>query len=460
MSVLDEIVARKKTDVAARMERVPLSDVRRAAVPSRRSFAGALAGGRRSFILEVKKASPSKGLIRENFDVRKIVNEYEPFADALSVITDTPFFSGSHENLTLARSVTEKPILCKDFVVSPYQVCEARCFDADAVLLMMSVLEDGAYLECAAAAAELSMDVLTEVHSEEELERALRLGAKIIGINNRDLKTLKVDLAVTERLAPLVPGDKTIVSESGISDRNDLERLSGHAVAFLVGSRLMGEKDLGRAVRELLFGRVKICGLTSAGDAICAHEKGAVYGGLIFAAESPRRIDETTARRITRAAPLKFTGVFVNSPAREIAEKAENLGLAAIQLHGDEDGAYIRELRRMLPGDREIWKAVRVNGAIPDIAEYGCDRLLLDAFDKGARGGTGRQFDWSLLDSRQDREKIILAGGLNPENAAEAAKKGCYAIDVNSGVEATPGKKSRERMEQLFTALRGQHREE
>lgn len=460
MSVLDEIVSRKRTDVSARMERVPLSDVRKAAVPARRSFADALSGERRSFILEVKKASPSKGLIRENFDVRRIVNEYEPFADALSVITDTPFFGGSHENLTLARSVTEKPILCKDFVVSPYQVCEARCFDADAVLLMMSVLDDEAYRECAATAAELSMDVLTEVHDEEELERALRLGAKIIGINNRDLKTLKVDLAVTERLAPLVPRGKTVVCESGVSGRNDLERLSRHAAAFLVGSRLMGEKDLGRAVRELIFGKVKICGLTSADDAICAHENGAVCGGLIFADESPRCIDETTARHITQAAPLNFTGVFVNSPATEIAKKAKSLGLTAVQLHGDEDKAYISELRGMLPEDCEIWKAVRVNGVIPDTAEYGCDRLLLDAFAKDARGGTGRQFDWSLLDDREDREKIIVAGGLNPENAADAAKKGCYAIDVNSGVEEAPGKKSRERMKQLFAALRGQQREE
>lgn len=453
MSVLHNIVERKRTDVAARMRQIPLEDVRKAASLTYRSFSDALTKPGRSFIFEIKKASPSLGLIRADFDVRAIVNEYEPFTDALSVITDAPYFGGSHKNLSAARSMTEKPILCKDFVVSPYQVYEARCFGADAILLMLSVLDDKGYRECAETAAGLSMDVLTEIHDEVELERALSLDAKIIGINNRDLKTLKVDLSTTERLSPLIPGDKTVVCESGITSRWDLLRLERHADAFLVGSRLMGEENLGRAIRGLLMGNVKVCGLTRPRDAQAAYEKGALFGGLIFAPESPRQVDMAAAREIIQSAPLSFVGVFVNRPASMVAETAKNLALSAVQLHGDEDAAFISQLRGELGSGCEIWKAVRVENNIPRIEEYGCDRLLLDAFDKYARGGTGKSFDWGLLNNREDKERIILAGGINPDNARNAAAKGCYAIDVNSGVEDAPGKKSGEQITRLFSAL-------
>lgn len=457
MSVLHNIVERKRIDVAARMERISPEDMRRSANPTNRLFAAALAKPGRSFILEVKKSSPSKGILCENFDVRTIVNEYKPFSDALSIITDAPFFNGCHENIAIARSVTEKPILCKDFIISPYQVYEARCFGADAVLLMLSVLNDETYLECTKAAAELLMDTLTEVHDEDELKRALRLDAKIIGINNRNLKTLSVDLSVTERLVPMIPEDKIIVCESGITCRGDLERIGARADAFLIGSRLMQAKDLGLAVRELLFGRVKICGLTRTEDAAAACRCGAIYGGLIFASESPRRVCETTALEITKAAPLNFVGVFVNSPAQEIAAIAARLSLGAVQLHGDEDGAFICELRGRLSPNCEIWKASRIKDKIPCPAEFSCDRLLLDAFSKNTRGGTGKQFDWDLLKSYAvaDREKFIIAGGLNPQNAPLAAKSSCFAIDVNSGIEEAPGKKSHEQIETLFSALHG-----
>lgn len=455
MSVLDNIIERKKIDLAARMQALPGETLMKRARPTRRSFAGALARPGRSFILEIKKASPSLGLIRKDFDVRAIVNEYEAFADAISVVTDAPFFGGSHENLSLARLTTEKPLLCKDFIISPYQVYEARCFGADAVLLMLSALSDSMYKECAAAAAELSMDVLTEVHDEMELQRALELDAKVIGINNRDLKTLKVDLTTTERLAPKIPADRLVVCESGITGHEGVMALEKHADAFLVGSSLMREENLGRAVRELVSGRVKICGLTRPDDAKAAYGSGAIYGGLIFAPESPRAISRAAAREITKAAPLDFVGVFVNSPAREVAGTARELSLSAVQLHGDEDVRAAAELRSLLPEKCEIWKAARVENRLPDIREYSCDRLLLDTFDKKNRGGTGKTFDWKLLANCRDKDRLILAGGIRPDNAAAAADAGCYAIDVNSGVEEAPGRKSRERIAALFAALRG-----
>lgn len=455
MSVLHEIVERKKRDVARRLELAPLEAVKNGAKASRRSLAGVLSKPGRSFILEAKKASPSLGVIRADFDPEAIVREYEPFADALSILTDAPYFGGSHDYLAAARAITDKPLLCKDFIVSPYQVFEARRFGADAVLLMLSVLDDVSYRECAAAAELLSMDVLTEVHDEEEARRALSLGARIIGINNRNMNTLRVDLSVTERVAPLIAGDRIVVCESGIKGRSDLLRMSDHAGAFLIGGSLMGERDLGRAVRELIFGRVKICGLTRAEDAAMAYGAGASFGGLIFASQSPRRVSEKSAAEIMAAAPLAYVGVFVDSPAAETARCAEKLALAAVQLHGEEDAAYVRELRGQLPQGCEIWKAVRVKGAPPCASDFGCDRLLLDTYDGAARGGTGRSFDWSVLDGRGDATGMVLAGGINPDNVCAAAARGCYAIDVNSGVEEAPGAKSRELAGRLFAALRG-----
>src|SRR5437660_798827 len=181
-----------------RRERRPLAGFR--LQPSDRSLARALRAGHTGFIMECKHASPSAGVLRPDFDPVAIARAYAPIADAISVITDKPYFQGSLEYLRAVREAVDLPVLCKDFVVDPYQVYEARHYGADALLLMLSVLEDREFQQCMAVAEALDMDVLAEVHDEHELERAVRLGARLIGINNRDLRTLQVDLAVTERL--------------------------------------------------------------------------------------------------------------------------------------------------------------------------------------------------------------------------------------------------------------------
>ena len=454
MSVLDEIVAKKRADVAERMAARPLGSYADGLVPSRRSFADALARKGTSFILECKKASPSKGLIRPDFDIDKIAHAYAPFADAVSVLTDEPYFQGSFGNIPRVSEITGRPILCKDFVVSPYQIYEARLHGADAVLLMLSVLDNADYAACALAAEHLSMDVLTEVHDEEELERAVALGAKIVGINNRDLKTLKVDLGTTRRLAPKVPAGRIVVCESGIRERADVDVLAGYVDAFLIGGSLMEEERLDLAVRRLIFGRVKICGLSSPADALAAYEAGASYGGLIFAGESPRRVDECTARAVAECTSLPLVGVFVNENVESVSRLARDLGLAAVQLHGDEDAEYIKQIRRLLPDACEIWKSLPVCGSLPDLPQ-GADRLLPDTHDASMRGGTGRVFDWGVLDECADRSRIVLAGGIGPENVQAAAALGCFAIDVNSGVESVHGKKDHEKIAKLFDTMRG-----
>ncbi|MDR0247844.1 MAG: bifunctional indole-3-glycerol-phosphate synthase TrpC/phosphoribosylanthranilate isomerase TrpF [Burkholderiales bacterium] len=460
MPVLAEIVARKRQDIAARIAKTPLAVLEKKAEPATRRLAESLRRPGLRFILECKKASPSEGLLRPDFDAKKIAETYRGFADGVSVLTDTPYFQGSFSDLETVRATLPQPVLCKDFVVEPYQVLEARVHGADAVLLMLSVLDDAMYRRCTETARALSMDVLTEVHDDEELARALALDARMIGINNRDLKTMKIHLSTTRQLASKIPRDRVIVSESGIRSRADIDEMSRFVNAFLVGSRLMKEARLDSAVRALIFGRVKICGLTTSEAARTAYEAGASWGGLIFAPESPRCVDETKAREIVAASPLPMVGVFVNDSPEKIARLAHELRLAAVQLHGEETRAYLYKLRHELPARCEIWKAMRVDGSPPPVeallTETGADRLLLDTYHSSARGGTGGRFDWALLERLPEPllSRVIIAGGVTPENVHEAHRLGSYAVDVNSGVESAPGKKDPVALQRLFSRLR------
>jgi indole-3-glycerol phosphate synthase/phosphoribosylanthranilate isomerase len=460
--VLDEIVARKRVDLAERMRTRPYADLREMTVPTHRRFGAALKKPGARFILECKKASPSEGLIRKNFNAAEIADAYANFADAVSVLTDEPYFQGSFEILRSIRTRLVQPILAKDFVIDPYQICEARFHGADAALLILSALDDETYALCAKEAARLSMDVLTEVHDEAELDRALKLNAGIIGINNRNLKTLEVDLGVYRRLVGRIPPDRVAVCESGIGSHEDVLSLEGRTDAYLVGGALMKSKRIDLAVRRLIYGGVKICGLASPEDAAKSYSAGAIFGGVIFADESPRRIDEARAREIRSASPLPLAGVFVNESAREIARIAASTGFSAVQLHGEESGAFIEGLRKELPPNCEIWKAANVRDKIPVMDGISADRFLLDAFGENARGGTGKSFDWSLLggfgENEMPRSKIILAGGIDADNARRASKFGCFTIDVNSGVEVpgSPGKKDHRKVEKLFSNLRGE----
>jgi indole-3-glycerol phosphate synthase/phosphoribosylanthranilate isomerase len=451
---LETILRHKKADLLMRTTARPLSNFRASLGPSRRSLADALSRPTTGFILECKRSSPSRGQIREDFNPRNIASTYAPFADGISVLTDQRFFDGDPEYLRTVGDASDAPVLCKDFVLDPYQVYEARMYGADAILLMLSVLDDHAYSACAAAAKRLNMDVLTEVHDEDELARAVALDAPIIGINNRNLKTLEVDLRTTEHLAPKVPANRVVVCESGIATHRDIVRLRDSVDAFLVGSALMEREDLALAVRELVFGPVKVCGLTRPEDARAAFECGATYGGLIFAEKSPRCIDLSRALHIKAETPMKHVGVFVDAPHEKVAVAARELDLNAVQLHGDEDRAYIESLRDVLPDTTEIWKALRVRDRAPDVAATGADRVLLDNFEKDRRGGTGQSFDWDVLD---DPSQIILSGGLNPENAVKADDVGAEMLDVNSGVERAPGIKDEDKLRAIFEQLRGHH---
>jgi indole-3-glycerol phosphate synthase len=258
--VLQHILAYKREEVAARSASRPISTVEAEAraVDPPRGFAEALRRtsrfGRFALIAEIKKASPSKGLIRADFDPPALARAYESGGAAcLSVLTDGPSFQGEDAHLSAARAVVGLPVLRKDFVISPYQIAEARALNADAILVIMAAVPDGLAAELVDCARHWGMDALVECHDEAELDRALRLPAALIGVNNRNLRTFETRLDTTERLAPRIPADRRLVAESGIQTTADLARLANAgAGAFLVGESLMRKPDVAEATRVLL----------------------------------------------------------------------------------------------------------------------------------------------------------------------------------------------------------------
>lgn len=452
-TVLEGIVAKRRTHLPAIRERLAHVDLE--SLPrSERSFYDALNGTNR-FIMECKSASPSLGLIREHYEPGAIARVYSRYASAISVLCEPERFGGDYDHLQTVALSTHVPVLCKDFIIDPIQVYAARYFGADAILLMMSIVDDETYAELKQLADSLGLDVLTEAITEEEVARAAAFGVDVIGINNRNLHDLTIDLNRTAQLAPHIPAGKAIVSESGIRDNHTVRRLGAHANAFLVGSQLTGTPDIDRACRELVFGSNKVCGLTSWSAAQAARAAGAVYGGLIFEDASPRNVSRETAADIIAHEPdLSYVAVSRRTSGWE--ELAVD-GIDVLQVHAPYQGSTEAELDliasvRAAAGERQVWRAIDMTAphgpALATALVDAADTLILDS----GHGGTGNSFDWSTIPTAV-KEKSLLAGGLNPSNLTDALRVGTIGLDLNSGVE-TNGRKDTGLIARAFDTIR------
>lgn len=465
-TVLESIVEGRRGHLPEIRERIAHVDLSTLTRSTRSLYEGLRQRGGNRFIMECKSASPSLGMIREHYEPAAIARVYSKYASGISVLCEPDRFGGDYDHLATVASTTHLPVLCKDFIIDEVQIHAARYFGADAILLMLSVLSDEEYAALAAVAEGYGLDILTEVIDEEETERALRLGAKIIGVNHRNLHDLSIDLDRSARLAALAPDDAVVVSESGIRDAATVRRLGGHSNGFLVGSQLTSQPDIDRAARELVYGPNKVCGLTSATAAQAAAAAGAVYGGLIFEEASPRNVSRETAAEIIAAEPgLQYVAVSRRTSGfRELLVDA----LAAVQIHAPYQGsveaerALIAAARGELPDTVEVWRAVSMTG-LQDGGELATDlledvdKLVLDAGD----GGTGTSFDWSGIPDVV-KQKSLLAGGLNPANIADALAVDCLGLDLNSGVEypGQPGRKDSGALRRAFATIRTYHHQD
>ncbi|MCW5197689.1 bifunctional indole-3-glycerol-phosphate synthase TrpC/phosphoribosylanthranilate isomerase TrpF [Buchnera aphidicola] len=449
-TTLKKILIKKKKWIENQKIKKPIQYLQKKISIKTRSFIKSLNKNKISFILECKKSSPSLGIINKNFNLNEISSVYKKYADVISVITENHYFHGNIENISIVRNQVSQPILCKDFIFDPYQIYLARYYQADAVLLMLSVLNDNEYIFLSNLCKNMNLGILTEVHNIQELKRAIYLKAQVIGINNRNLKNLSIDINNTYNLAPLIHKKAIIISESGFYKNFQLRKLSSIVNGFLIGSSLMKKKNLSIAVKKIIFGNNKICGLTRIKDAKISEKYGAIYGGLIFCKNSPRKINFKKAEKITSIKNLKFVGVFQNQNISEIIKKVSLLNLKTIQLHGTENEEYIQTLIKHLGYKIKIWKSIGVNKNIYFYQKFlNVNKYLFDNINPGS----GKSFNWKIL-KNENLKEIILSGGLNLTNVQKALQSNFFGLDFNSGLEKSIGIKDKHKIKKIFKIIR------
>ena len=470
--ILDKIVEATKIRVAQEKQVESPEAVKAAALalPSDTGFPfeAALRQQDFNFICEVKKASPSKGIIAEHFPYIDIAKEYEVAgAAAISVLTEPDFFKGDKKYLQEIASTVKIPVLRKDFIIDEYQIYQAKVWGASAILLICACLDVSTLTKFRELADSLGLSSLVEAHDEKEVQMAIDCGARIIGVNNRNLKDFTVDVQNSVRLRNLVQDDVIFVSESGLETPEDIQVLRDNNI----GVALMGETFMRspNKVEKLayLYGptyytpKVKMCGISKVETIPAVVEAKPDYMGLVFA-PSKRQVTVDQAKTLVEELhrgyaqkygsdtehdkndTIKTVGVFVNETVDNLITIANEANLDAVQLHGDEDEAFIQSLKERT--NVEVWKAIQIRSAA-DVEEWidsSADMLLFDAYHKDERGGTGEVFDWSSLDAFE--RPFMLAGGIDSTNVARAIRTvRPYGIDISSGIE-TNGVKDDEKI--------------
>lgn len=394
----------------------------------------------RNFILECKQSSPTLGDFCKDFNLDRLISCYEKRASAISVLCEKHFFKGSLDYLRYVKAHSSLPVICKDFIISKEQIDEAYIAGADAVLLMLSVLNKEKFEELFSYAHSLKMDVLTEVDDRNDALYAISRKIEIVGINNRNLRTLEVNLENARELNRLFNSDEVkVVSESGIHTHSDLVSLNPIR-NFLIGSSLTVQTDVEFKANSMLYGLNKLCGLTTKEAVQAAVDNHVAIGGLIFAKKSPRFVSDDKASAFVKEfkGKIRFAGVFVDAAVEEMADKVKTLGLDYIQLHGGESIETIKTLKKLLPGTGII-KAFNIK-SIKDfdkVNEYlhFADLIILDS----SNPGSGNSFDWSLIPSTLDKSKCLLSGGIGKDNVLKALSFNFAGLDLNSKLEKSKG---------------------
>ena len=478
--ILDKIIEATKIRVAQEKQVESPEAVKAAALalPSDTGFPfeAALRQQDFNFICEVKKASPSKGIIAEDFPYLDIAKEYEVAgAAAISVLTEPDFFKGDKKYLQEIASTVKIPVLRKDFIIDEYQIYQAKVWGASAILLICACLDVPTLTKFRELADSLGLSSLVEAHDEHEVQMAIDCGARIIGVNNRNLKDFTVDVQNSVRLRNLVQDDVIFVSESGLETPEDIQVLRDNNI----GVALMGETFMRspNKVEKLayLYGptyytpKVKMCGISKVETIPAVVEAKPDYMGLVFA-PSKRQVTVDQAKTLVEELHKQYTkrynngaeqsnndeiktvGVFVNETLDNLVSIATETNLDAVQLHGDEDEAFIQSLKERT--NVEVWKAVQIRSAADAEAwiDSSADMLLFDAYHKDERGGMGEVFDWSCLDEFE--RPFMLAGGIDSTNVARAIRTvRPYGIDISSGIE-TEGVKDDEKIKAFTNIVR------
>jgi len=478
--ILDKIIEATKIRVAQEKQVESPEAVKAAALalPSDTGFPfeAALRQQDFNFICEVKKASPSKGIIAEDFPYLDIAKEYEVAgAAAISVLTEPDFFKGDKKYLQEIASTVKIPVLRKDFIIDEYQIYQAKVWGASAILLICACLDVPTLTKFRELADSLGLSSLVEAHDEHEVQMAIDCGARIIGVNNRNLKDFTVDVQNSVRLRNLVQDDVIFVSESGLETPEDIQVLRDNNI----GVALMGETFMRspNKVEKLayLYGptyytpKVKMCGISKVETIPAVVEAKPDYMGLVFA-PSKRQVTVDQAKTLVEELHKQYTkrynngaeqsnndeiktvGVFVNETLDNLVSIATEANLDVVQLHGDEDEAFIQSLKERT--NVEVWKAVQIRSAADAEAwiDSRADMLLFDAYHKDERGGTGEVFDWSCLDEFE--RPFMLAGGIDSTNVARAIRTvRPYGIDISSGIE-TDGVKDDEKIKAFTNIVR------
>ena len=478
--ILDKIIEATKIRVAQEKQVESPDSVKAAALalPADTGFPfeAALRQQDFNFICEVKKASPSKGIIAEHFPYLDIAKEYEVAgAAAISVLTEPDFFKGDKKYLQEIASAVKIPVLRKDFIIDEYQIYQAKVWGASAILLICACLDVPMLTKFRELADSLGLSSLVEAHDEHEVQMAIDCGARIIGVNNRNLKDFTVDVQNSVRLRNLVQDDVIFVSESGLETPEDIQVLRDNNI----GVALMGETFMRspNKVEKLayLYGptyytpKVKMCGISKVETIPAVVEAKPDYMGLVFA-PSKRQVTVDQAKTLVEELHKQYTkrynngaeqsnddeiktvGVFVNETLDNLVSIATETNLDAVQLHGDEDEAFIQSLKERT--NVEVWKAVQIRSAADAEAwiDSSADMLLFDAYHKDERGGTGEVFDWSCLDVFE--RPFMLAGGIDSTNVARAIRTvRPYGIDISSGIE-TEGVKDNEKIKAFTNIVR------